>query len=146
MLKITKEIDLSDYVSTADGDSTLDIVKNYNKISLLQGILEELYQDGLDEQELDDLLAHDRDTVLKWCGIKTEEDLNDEYEQITQDFQTEAEDFVSELGDLFDRAEEDTPMEDIMAEYDQKAKDLRDEFESAFSEARVNRNEYNSRD
>jgi hypothetical protein len=146
MLKITKEIDLRDYESTFSGNSTLDIVKNYDKISLLQCVLEDLYPDGLEEQELDDLLAHDRDTVLKWCGIKTEDDLNDEYEQITQDFQTEAEDFVSELGDLFDRAEEDIPMEDIMEEYDQKAKDLRDEFESAFSEVRVNRNEYNSRD
>ena len=40
----------------------------------LEAILEDLYPDGIDETDLNDLLWFDADTVYEWLGIEDEED------------------------------------------------------------------------
>ena len=40
----------------------------------LEAILEDLYPDGIDETDLNDLLWFDADTVYEWLGIGNKED------------------------------------------------------------------------
>ena len=40
----------------------------------LEAILEDLYPDGIDETDLNDLLWFDAETVYEWLGIGDEED------------------------------------------------------------------------
>ena len=44
----------------------------------LEAILEDLYPDGIDETDLNDLLWFDADTVYEWLGIEDEEDEEEE--------------------------------------------------------------------
>ena len=44
----------------------------------LEAILEDLYPDGIDETDLNDLLWFDADTVYEWLGIDDEEEEDEE--------------------------------------------------------------------
>lgn len=47
----------------------------------LEAILEDLYPDGIDETELNDLLWFDAETVYEWLGIGEENEEEDEDEE-----------------------------------------------------------------
>ena len=47
----------------------------------LEAILEDLYPDGIDETELNDLLWFDAETVYEWLGIGNKEDEEEEEEE-----------------------------------------------------------------
>lgn len=47
---------------------------SYEQLDQLEGILEELYPDGMSETEINDLLWFDFETVCEWLGIEEEED------------------------------------------------------------------------
>ena len=63
----------------------------------LEAILEDLYPDGIDETDLNDLLWFDADTVYEWLGIgdKEEEDEEEEETELTNDY-------VINVGDSWD--------------------------------------------
>ena len=50
----------------------------------LEEILEDLYPDGIDETELNDLLWFDAETVYEWLGIDDEDEEDDEEEVAEQ--------------------------------------------------------------
>ena len=79
----------------------------------LEAILEDLYPDGIDETDLNDLLWFDADTVYEWLGIEDEEDEDeddedaddddDEDEEDNEEEETEpANDYVINVGDSWD--------------------------------------------
>ena len=47
----------------------------------LEAILEDLYPDGIDETQLNDLLWFDDDTVYEWLEIEIEEEEEEEEEE-----------------------------------------------------------------
>ena len=63
----------------------------------LEAILEDLYPDGIDETDLNDLLWFDADTVYEWLGIEDEEDDDDEEEETEP-----TNDYVINVGDSWD--------------------------------------------
>lgn len=69
----------------------------------LEAILEDLYPDGIDETDLNDLLWFDADTVYEWLGIDDEEEEEDEEDDDDEEEETEpTNDYVINVGDSWD--------------------------------------------
>lgn len=68
----------------------------------LEAILEDLYPDGIDETDLNDLLWFDADTVYEWLGIEDEEEDDDEDEDGEEEETEPANDYVINVGDSWD--------------------------------------------
>ena len=72
----------------------------------LEAILEDLYPDGIDETDLNDLLWFDADTVYEWLGIEDEEEEDDEDDDEDEDDEEEetepTNDYVINVGDSWD--------------------------------------------
>lgn len=87
----------------------------------LEAILEDLYPDGIDETDLNDLLWFDTDTVYEWLGIEDEEedddeDEDDEEEEDAEEEETEpTNDYVINVGDSWDDL---TPQQTFSTEQD----------------------------
>ncbi len=87
----------------------------------LEAILEDLYPDGIDETDLNDLLWFDADTVYEWLGIEDEEedddeDEDDEEEEDAEEEETEpTNDYVINVGDSWDDL---TPQQTFSTEQD----------------------------
>lgn len=81
-MKIYSEQSLADFKFWSGAVTTADRIweergtEGWNE---LEAILEDLYPDGIDETDLNDLLWFDADTVYEWLGID-EEDEDDEEE------------------------------------------------------------------
>jgi len=126
-MKITKKIGLAEFEGWSGAEDTLSRVINEGKIDDLESILDDLYPDGMDETQLNDLLRFDDGTVFEWCGIRTEEqiktdledaeeelsDKNQEYEDEAEDLETEdekaklyAEDYKDDIQEIKDRIKE----------------------------------------
>lgn len=52
---------------------------NYEQLDELESILEDMYPNGIDETELNDLMWFEFDTIKEWLGIK-EKDSDDDLE------------------------------------------------------------------
>ena len=80
----------------------------------LEAILEDLYPDGIDETDLNDLLWFDADTVYEWLGIDDEEEEDEEDDD--EDEETEpVNDYVINVGDSWDDL---TPQQTFSTEQD----------------------------
>ena len=55
----------------------VDTVKEltWEQLNQIEGILEEIYPDGIDETQLNDLFWFDEDIIAEWLGYKSFEDL-----------------------------------------------------------------------
>ena len=68
----------------------------------LEAILEDLYPDGIDETDLNDLLWFDADTVYEWLGIDDEEEENEEDDDDEEEETEPTNDYVINVGDSWD--------------------------------------------
>ena len=68
----------------------------------LEAILEDLYPDGIDETDLNDLLWFDADTVYEWLGIDDKEEDDDEDEDDEEEETEPTNDYVINVGDSWD--------------------------------------------
>ena len=76
-MKIYKEDSLSNFEWWSGAVATADRIweeQGREGFDQLEAILEDLYPDGIDETELNDLLWFDAETVYEWLGIGNEED------------------------------------------------------------------------
>jgi len=73
-MKITKEISLISFEAWGPAISTLDKVIDYAEDQTLEAILEDLYPEGIDETQLNDILAYEEDWIFEMLGIKEDED------------------------------------------------------------------------
>lgn len=80
-MKISYDLDLNMFEAWSGAVDTLDRIRDEGKVEALETILEDLYPDGMDETELNDLLWFEPDTVFGWLGIKTDEELEAEEEE-----------------------------------------------------------------
>lgn len=72
-MKVTSEIQLQDFRfwSGAKYHAQQLLPEQFERLEL---ILEDLYPDGMDASNLNDLMWFDFDIVKEWLGIETEED------------------------------------------------------------------------
>ena len=68
----------------------------------LEAILEDLYPDGIDEMDLNDLLWFDADTVYEWLGIDDEEEEDEEDDDDEEEETEPTNDYVINVGDSWD--------------------------------------------
>ena len=76
-MKIYSEQSLADFKFWSGAEDTAQRIweeLGREGFDQLEEILDELYPDGIDETELNDLLWFDAETVYEWLGIGDEED------------------------------------------------------------------------
>lgn len=76
-MKIYKEESLSNFEWWSGAEDTAQHIweeQGREGFDQLEAILEDLYPDGIDETELNDLLWFDAETVYEWLGIGDKED------------------------------------------------------------------------
>lgn len=82
-MKIISETSLADFTFWSGAETTAQRIweeKGREGFDQLEAILEDLYPDGIDETELNDLLWFDAETVYEWLGIGDEDEEEDEDE------------------------------------------------------------------
>ena len=94
MLTITKTMDIYDYEPWSGAVYTYERIAREGKLDELDGALEEVYPEGIDETELNDLLWFEPETVYEWLGMRTETEIREEIE--------EAEAHLAEISDEID--------------------------------------------
>lgn len=80
-MKIISETCLGDFKFWSGAEDTAQRIweeKGEEGWEQLEAILEDLYPDGIDETELNDLLWFDAETVYEWLGIGEEDKDEDE--------------------------------------------------------------------
>lgn len=80
-MKIISETCLGDFKFWSGAEDTAQRIweeKGEEGWEQLEAILEDLYPDGIDETELNDLLWFDAETVYEWLGIGEEDENEDE--------------------------------------------------------------------
>lgn len=91
-MRIYTEKHLSDFTPWSGAEETMAELTE-EQVDNLNDILEEVFPDGIDETELNDLLWFENDTVAEWLGYKNwealqranngEEDEEDEEDGLT---------------------------------------------------------------
>ena len=104
-MKIYTEQSLADFKFWSGAETTAQRIweeQGSEGFDQLEAILEDLYPDGIDETDLNDLLWFDADTVYEWLGIEDEED-EDEDDDDDEEEETEpTNDYVINVGDSWD--------------------------------------------
>ena len=123
-MKIYKEDSLSNFEWWSGAVATADRMwgeRGTEGVDQLEASLEDLYPDGIDETDLNDLLWFDADTVYEWLGIEDEEDEDEDDEDADDDDEDEEEeteptnDYVINVGDSWDDL---TPQQTFSTEQD----------------------------
>ena len=126
MLTITKTMDIYDYEPWSGAVYTYERIAREGKLDELDNVLEEVYPEGIDETELNDLLWFEPETVYEWLGMRTEAEIREEIE--------EAEAHLAEISDEIDEMTEEKAAELWSAEYVGKLVDLEKEAEDVDGE------------
>ena len=106
-MKIYTEQSLADFKFWSGAETTAQRIweeQGSEGFDQLEAILEDLYPDGIDKTDLNDLLWFDADTVYEWLGIDDEEEEEeDEEDDDGEEEETEpANDYVINVGDSWD--------------------------------------------
>lgn len=83
-MKIISETSLAHFEYWSGAKDTANRIweeKGREGFDQLEAILEDMYPDGIDETELNDLLWFDAETVYEWLGISDEDEDEDENEE-----------------------------------------------------------------
>ena len=72
-MKVYSEINLRDFEFWSGAKSNAETL-TYEQLATVQYNLEEIYQDGMSETQINDFFWFDFDTIREWLGIKDEEE------------------------------------------------------------------------
>lgn len=98
-MKISYDLDLANFEAWSGAVSTLDRVINEGKVDVLESVLEELYPDGMDETQLNDILWFEEDWVFEMCGIRSESVIREELEEAQEELEELMENYKDECDD-----------------------------------------------
>lgn len=104
-MKIYSEQSLADFKFWSGAETTAQRIweeQGSEGFDQLEAILEDLYPDGIDETDLNDLLWFDADTVYEWLGIDNEEEEDDEDDDDEEEETEPTNDYVINVGDSWD--------------------------------------------
>lgn len=73
-MKVYQEISIRDFEAWSGAVATKDLIIEHDKADEFDALIEELYPDGIDETQLNDILWFDDEWVLESLGIYEEED------------------------------------------------------------------------
>ena len=76
-MKVYQEISIRDFEGWSGAIATQDLIIEHNKEDEFDALIEELYPDGIDETQLNDILWFDNEWVFECLGIKEEEEEED---------------------------------------------------------------------
>lgn len=77
-MKICRELDLSRFEPWSGAVDTYETIYNADKLDELEFLLEELYPEGIEETQLNDLLWFESEWLLESLGISEEEEEEEE--------------------------------------------------------------------
>ena len=96
-MKITKEISLKRFDAWCGAEKTLDKIISEGKAEALEFILEDLYPEGMDEIQLNDLLLYEPEWCFKAVGIRTESEIKSELEEAEEELESMMNDYRDEI-------------------------------------------------
>ena len=76
-MKVYQEISIRDFEAWSGAAATKDLIIEHGKEDEFDALIEELYPDGVDETQLNDILWFDDEWVLESLGIGEEEEEED---------------------------------------------------------------------
>lgn len=117
-MKIYTEQSLADFKFWSGAETTAQRIweeQGSEGFDQLEAILEDLYPDGIDETDLNDLLWFDADTVYEWLGIDDEEEEDEEDDDDEEEETEPVNDYVINVGDSWDDL---TPQQTFSTEQD----------------------------
>ena len=117
-MKIYTEQSLADFKFWSGAETTAQRIweeQGSEGFDQLEAILEDLYPDGIDETDLNDLLWFDADTVYEWLGIDDEEEEDEEDDDDEEEETEPTNDYVINVGDSWDDL---TPQQTFSTEQD----------------------------
>ena len=79
-MKVYQEIGIRDFEAWSGAVATKDLISENNKEDEFDALIEELYPDGVDETQLNDILWFDDEWVLESLGIEEEEDEEEDFD------------------------------------------------------------------
>ena len=77
IMKVYQEISIRDFKAWSGAVATKDLIIEHDKEDEFDALIEELYPDGIDETQLNDILWFDDEWVLESLGITEEEEEED---------------------------------------------------------------------
>ena len=98
-MKITKEISLKRFDAWCGAENTLDKIISEGKAEELEFILENLYPEGMDEIQLNDLLCFDPEWCFEAVGIRTEAEIESELKEAEEELESMMNDYRDEIDD-----------------------------------------------
>ena len=98
-MTITYELDLNSFEAWSGAKDTLDKIIDEGKCEELEGILEDMYPDGMTETELNDLLWFESESIYEWLGIRSEEQIRKEIREAEQELNEMEDDMTNDLDD-----------------------------------------------
>ena len=79
-MKVYQEISIRDFGAWSGAIATQDLIIEHNKEDEFDALIEELYPDGIDETQLNDILWFDSDWVLESLGIVEEDEDEEDFD------------------------------------------------------------------
>ena len=98
-MTITKEISLEEFEGWCGAEKTLDKIISEGKAEALEFILEDLYPEGMDETQLNDLLRFESDWCFEAVGIRTESEIESELKEAEEELESMMNDYRDEIDD-----------------------------------------------
>ena len=98
-MKITKEISLKRFDAWCGAEKTLDKIISEGKAEALEFILEDLYPEGMDEIQLNDLLRFEPEWCFEAVGIRTESEIESELKEAEEELESIMNDYRDEIDD-----------------------------------------------
>lgn len=134
-MKIYSEINIADFKAWSGAINTLDRIIAEDKCDELEAILEDLYPDGINETELNDLLWFDDETVLGWLGIRTESEIRSELAEAKEELEEFKQNYADDCEDEDMTVEEKIKLwksnyEDDVLELEEKISKLEEELKN----------------
>lgn len=137
MSTITKTMDIYDFEPWSGAVDTYERIEREGKLDELDDVLDEIYPDGIDETELNDLLWFEPETVYEWLGMRTESEIREEIEEAEAhlaEISEEIYDLKSDFDDESDVMTEAEAAELWESEYAEQIRDLQNEAEEVKAE------------
>lgn len=73
-MKLYRELDLTTFEPWSGAVDTYNTIYNADKLDELENLLKELYPDGIEETQLNDLLWFEEEWLFECLGISEEEE------------------------------------------------------------------------
>lgn len=73
-MKVYTEIGLDEFEPWSGAEETFEYLYDHDLLDELESQLEDIYPDGIEETELNDLFRFESETIYNWLGVETNED------------------------------------------------------------------------